>query len=205
MTVIFPSLARPVPKWASLSRACAGALALGFASNACAEVIEIGADGTIAHLYQPMVVTVAGASPIETTAAQSTRSIALAPAFAAAGQNTELSPELIEAVAWAESRFNQSARSPAGAIGVMQLMPGTAAALGVDAADTSQNLHGGAAYLRQMLDEFDGDVVLALAAYNAGPAAVRRYGGVPPYPETQTYVASVLAYLADTSGEETEQ
>ena len=78
----------------------------------------------------------------------------------------------------------------------MQLMPDTAAALGVDASDATQNVHGGAAYLRQMLDQFDGNIELALAAYNAGPEAVRRYGGVPPYRETQDYVAAVLGYLA---------
>lgn len=78
----------------------------------------------------------------------------------------------------------------------MQLMPATAAQLGVDPQDPAQNIHGGARYLRQMLVEFDGDIELALAAYNAGPQAVRRFGGVPPYRETRAYVAAVLDYMA---------
>ena len=128
---------------------------------------------------------------------------ALTPQITAAGAGAALNPRLIEAVAWAESRFQPEARSPAGAIGVMQLMPATAAALGVDANDPAQNIRGGAAYLRQMLDAFGGDLTLALAAYNAGPDAVRRYGGVPPFRETQNYVAAVLGYLASTAEEAT--
>ena len=96
------------------------------------------------------------------------------------------------AVAETESGGNQSAVSPAGAIGVMQLMPGTAAALGVDPYDERQNIEGGAKYLHEMLDTFDGDVRKAVAAYNAGPQAVRNYNGVPPYRETQNYVSKVL-------------
>jgi soluble lytic murein transglycosylase-like protein len=86
-------------------------------------------------------------------------------------------------------------------MGVMQLMPGTASDLRVDPNDPAQNVAGGAAYLRQMLEMFNGDVQLALAAYNAGPAAVKRYGGVPPFPETQAYVARVLERLAQKTGE----
>ena len=87
---------------------------------------------------------------------------------------------------------NQGAQSPAGAIGVMQLMPDTAASLGVNPYDKQQNIEGGAKYLRQMLDSFGGDVKKAVAAYNAGPNAVKKYGGIPPYPETQSYVDKVL-------------
>ena len=79
---------------------------------------------------------------------------------------------------------------------MMQLMPATAADLGVDASDVEQNARGGARYLRQMLDTFGGDLTLALAAYNAGPGAVQRHGGVPPYEETQRYVEAVLSFLA---------
>lgn len=100
--------------------------------------------------------------------------------------------KLLSAVAEVESGLNPDAISGAGAIGVMQLMPGTAAALGVDPYDTKQNIEGGAKYLRQMLDAFGGDVPKALAAYNAGPNAVKSYGGVPPYAETQNYVDRVL-------------
>jgi len=80
----------------------------------------------------------------------------------------------------------------AGAVGVMQLMPETAAGLGVNPYDMKSNVEGGAKYLREMLDTFDGDVKKAVAAYNAGPNAVKAYGGVPPYAETQNYVSSVL-------------
>lgn len=86
-----------------------------------------------------------------------------------------------------ESGWNPSARSPKGATGLAQLMPGTAARLGVDATDPHQNLEGGARYLRMMYDRF-GNWRLALAAYNAGPEAVQKYGGVPPYAETRNYV-----------------
>jgi soluble lytic murein transglycosylase-like protein len=106
-----------------------------------------------------------------------------------------LDPKLVEAVAWHESRFRANAVSPKGAVGVMQLMPGTARDLGVDPFDVGQNIRGGALYLRRMLTEFGGDVRLALAAYNAGPAAVRKHGGVPPYAETQAYVTSILGRM----------
>ena len=85
-----------------------------------------------------------------------------------------------------------SAVSSAGAVGIMQLMPETAAGLGVNPYDMKSNVEGGAKYLREMLDTFDGDVKKAVAAYNAGPDAVKAYGGVPPYAETQNYVTSVL-------------
>ena len=98
----------------------------------------------------------------------------------------------MRAVAIAESDMNQDEISPVGAIGVMQLMPETAAALGVDPYDEEQNIEGGVRYLRQMLDQFGGNVPHALAAYNAGPAAVQRYGGIPPYSETQAYVGRIL-------------
>ena len=109
-----------------------------------------------------------------------------------AAQKYHVDPKLVMAVAETESGGNQSAVSPAGAIGVMQLMPGTAAALGVDPYDERQNIEGGAKYLHEMLDTFDGDVRKAVAAYNAGPQAVRKYNGVPPYRETQNYVSKVL-------------
>ena len=101
-------------------------------------------------------------------------------------------PKLVSAVAEIESGFSQDAVSATGAVGVMQLMPETAESLGVNPYDAKQNINGGAQYLRQMLDDFNGDVRKAVAAYNAGPEAVREYGGVPPYSETQQYVASVL-------------
>ena len=103
-------------------------------------------------------------------------------------------PALAEAVAGQESGFNPYATSSAGAQGLMQLMPATAAALGVgDPYDARENAAGGVRYLRGLLARFDGNLRLALAAYNAGPGAVLRYGGVPPYTQTQRYVEEVLA------------
>lgn len=101
--------------------------------------------------------------------------------------------KLINAVIMQESGFNQSARSKAGAIGLMQLMPATAQDIGVNPYDGIDNLRGGIAYLRDQLSQFSGNIPLALAAYNAGPKAVTRYGGVPPFSETQNYVDSILS------------
>ena len=101
-------------------------------------------------------------------------------------------PKLARAIAIAESDMNQAEISPVGAIGVMQLMPETAEGLGVDPYDEGENIVGGVKYIRQMLDTFDGDVPLAVAAYNAGPGAVKRYGGIPPYAETRNYVGRVM-------------
>jgi soluble lytic murein transglycosylase-like protein len=108
----------------------------------------------------------------------------------------DVSPSLIEAMVWQESRWRTNARSPAGARGLAQLMPGTARDLGVNPDDPLANLEGGVRYLRQQLDAFDGDVEKALAAYNAGPARVARAGGVPNIRETQNYVAVIMARLA---------
>jgi soluble lytic murein transglycosylase-like protein len=102
-----------------------------------------------------------------------------------------LDPSLLLALVWVESRFCPDAVSPKGAVGLGQLMPATAAELDVDPTDVHQNLWGSAKYLRERYDEF-GDWTLALAAYNAGPGNVRRYGGIPPFPETQVYVEEVL-------------
>lgn len=102
-----------------------------------------------------------------------------------------IDPDLFLRLVQQESSFNQDARSSAGAIGFTQLMPGTAADLGVDPYDDEDNLRGGARYLRQQLDTF-GDPTLALAAYNAGPGNVRKYGGIPPFKETQNYVSKIM-------------
>src|SRR5262249_49810869 len=115
----------------------------------------------------------------------------------AAAQANGLDPSLLAGLIQQESGFDPSARSGAGAEGLTQLMPGTAATLGVtNPLDPAQSIAGGAKSLKQQLDAFGGDVTRALAAYNAGPAAVQRFGGVPPYAETQNYVRDVQANAA---------
>jgi soluble lytic murein transglycosylase-like protein len=110
-------------------------------------------------------------------------------------------PALLKGLIRAESNFNPNARSPAGAMGLTQLMPRTAAGLGVtNALDPKQAIEGGAEYLGQQLKAFGGDVQKALAAYNAGPGAVQRYGGIPPYTETQNYVRRVTEYARGYGG-----
>jgi soluble lytic murein transglycosylase-like protein len=118
-----------------------------------------------------------------------------------AAQKYNVNPQLVQAVIKAESNFNPQAVSSAGALGLMQLMPATARGLGVtDALDPAQNIDGGVRFLSQLLKHYDGNTRLAVAAYNAGPGAVDRYKGIPPYQETQTYVNRVLGYFSSSSG-----
>ena len=119
-------------------------------------------------------------------------------AITSAAQSARLDVGLIEAVGWQESRLRPDAVSPKGAEGVMQLMPATARSLGVQPGDVAGNVRGGATYLSLMLARYNGDLVKALAAYNAGPGAVDRHGGPPPYRETQAYVSAVLEHLAQS-------
>jgi hypothetical protein len=113
--------------------------------------------------------------------------------IAQAGSQTGIDPDFIDSVIWAESGYNAKAVSPKGAQGLMQLMPATAAKLGVlDSLDPANNIDGGSRYLRELLLRYNGDAIKALAAYNAGPESVEKYQGVPPYQETRSYVARVI-------------
>jgi soluble lytic murein transglycosylase-like protein len=118
-----------------------------------------------------------------------------------AAVRNSLPPAFVASVAKAESAMKQSAVSPKGAIGVMQLMPGTAKALDADPRDTEQNIDAGTRLLRELLVKYDGDVVKALAAYNAGPGAVDKYNGLPPYRETQDYVNKVIRDYQKNGGQ----
>jgi soluble lytic murein transglycosylase-like protein len=151
----------------------------------------------------------AGVTPAATTAATTgttnTTLNAGAPSqydaqITAAATKYGIDPALLKGLIRQESNFNASARSGAGAQGLTQLMPSTASSLGVDPSDPAQAIDGGAKYLKQQLDRFGGDPSKALAAYNAGPGAVAKYGGVPPYAETQNYVKNVLGYAAEYRG-----
>jgi soluble lytic murein transglycosylase-like protein len=113
--------------------------------------------------------------------------------IASAASRYQIDPDFVDSVVKAESGFNPTAVSPAGARGLMQLMPRTAAWLGVENVfDPAANVEGGTKYLRQLLDQYDGDAVKVLAAYNAGPRRVEQYGGIPPYRETRAYVARII-------------
>jgi len=117
-----------------------------------------------------------------------------------AAVRTGLPPALVESVARVESNLQPEAVSPKGALGVMQLMPATAQALAADPRDPVQNIDAGARLLRELLIKYDGDVVKALAAYNAGESAVDRYGGTPPYRETRDYVGKVIRAYVQAGG-----
>jgi soluble lytic murein transglycosylase-like protein len=186
----------------------AAVTAIAASASASAQVIEVGPEG-ITTLSGPAVTTSDSVTPILPRGGSprgATGSLPKEVSFLleAAGDSSDLSPRLLEAVAYVESRFNQRAISEKGAVGVMQLMPGTASELGVDPADLEGNIRGGGDYLRRMVTLFGNNLELALAAYNAGPSAVIRYGGVPPYAETRAYVDAVMDYLATTSSPETD-
>jgi hypothetical protein len=146
-----------------------------------------GADSAAAN-------TAAGQAATQTTA----QSVNLDDIFQKASDTYGVSTQLLKAVAKAESNFNPTAESSSGAKGIMQLMPGTAKSLGVtDVFDPEQNIMGGAKYLSQMISQVHGNVEVGLAAYNAGPGAVQKYHGIPPYKETQNYIAKVMDYCND--------
>ncbi len=137
-------------------------------------------------------------------AAPTTRAVVIESALPRIAAEEGMPLALVRAVAIAESGLRQDAVSPKGAIGVMQLMPSTAGEVGVDPHLPEENVRGGIRYLKQMLGRYDGDegqIVKALAAYNAGPGSVDRYGGTPPYPETEGYVAKVIRLFLEGSQE----
>jgi soluble lytic murein transglycosylase-like protein len=171
-----------------------------------AAVAAPAATSTPAPTQQAFSAQLAGAmSPSAATPSAATPSATGANPFAAeisaAAARNGVDPKLLTGLIKAESNFNPKATSPAGAQGLTQLMPATAAGLGVkNPLDPAQAIEGGARYLKQQLDRFGGDAAKALAAYNAGPGAVQRFGGVPPYQETQNYVRRVLSYAAGGTG-----
>jgi len=196
------------------------AMTVGLASlaplPAHADVLEIGAGGEAQWVAGPLAQAApvqaeplgdvpAEAALIADHAASHTALTAQAvpAAYAAKVQELaarfDLSPALIEAVVWQESRWRSQAVSPVGARGLAQLMPGTAREMGVNPDDPFANLEGGARYLREQLDRFGGDVEKALAAYNAGPGRVQAANGIPAIRETQNYVASVMGRLSNHS------
>ena len=157
------------------------------AAPARAQVIEIADDGS-AQVFDGRI---GGARPVGQASRIRGGQFNVDESINRAAQQHGLDPGLLRAVAWQESRGNNAAVSNKGALGIMQLMPGTAAALGVDPRDPEANINGGATYLALQMAKF-GNVELALAAYNAGPGAVIRYGGVPPYRETRSYVSTIM-------------
>ena len=178
---------------------------VGLAAPAQADVLEIGPGGEAQWIAGPVsepATEVSSSAAFIGTAAIDPALAVPAPYAAKIAElaaRFDLSPALLEAVVWQESRWRANALSPVGARGLAQLMPGTAREMGVDPDDPLANLEGGARYLRQQLDRFDGDVEKALAAYNAGPGRVTAANGIPRIRETQLYVASVMGRLSNHS------
>ncbi len=179
----------------------------GLCSGAHANVFERKQNGNLVEISQPAWRADASPAverrngPTANSASNSSQSQnAVRQHIQLAATRFGVDRNLVDAVAWQESRYNPRALSTAGAMGVMQLMPGTARQLGVrNPQDVEQNVVGGTAYLRQQLERFGNNVPLALAAYNAGPGAVIKYGGIPPYRETQDYVRQIMQRLSATS------
>ena len=170
--------------------------------HASAQVIEIDLDGGVKTYDGPAAIRADGEVVALRAVQLAKRGRALIPGDSVAlrrqaASATDLSPDLLEAVAWQESRLHPRVVSAAGAVGEMQLMPATARALGVDPFDSRQNYWGGATYLRSLIQRYDGNLVYALAAYNAGPGAVERFRGVPPFKETRGYVAAILDRMSN--------
>lgn len=180
-------------------------LLLVFTSPVPAEIFKYqGSDGTIHFTDRPMSGKYRLLWKSGKSASQSAytgvrfrqNKLKLTPLIDQMAKQVSLHPGLLHAIVMVESAYNPEARSKKGAQGLMQLMPGTASRYGVDDSyDPRQNLEGGALYMKDLLAEFKSDLKLALAAYNAGENAVRKYGNqIPPYPETQNYVRKVMGY-----------
>lgn len=194
-----PSFGRRAGLSPGLLLVLATVVSTAVAPSCLAQVIEISASGDTVTYAAPAVFTPSGVEVIGAATPPSAASLPaadLSRVFAEAAQRNQLSADLVTEVAWRESRFHQAAVSKRDAVGVMQLTAATARDLGVDRYDVRQNIHGGATYLRRMMDRYGGDLRLTLAAYNAGPGAVDRYHGVPPFQETQAYVTGILGRLA---------
>ncbi len=173
------------------------ALVFGIAgSDANAAVYEIGDGGNMERIDVPIAIIARAPRASAASVSPTPRATVMRPLVISAAQSYAVSPELIDAIAHTESRYNQRAKSRTGAAGVMQLMPGTARDLGVDRTDAAANIRGGTAYLRMLLNRFDGDMVCTIAAYNAGPGAVSKARCIPPYRETIYYVAAVFDRLS---------
>lgn len=166
-------------------------LAAGAPSTACADIYKyVDANGVIHFTNTPTT------SNFKLYAKENGRQFTVQDVIRRCASYYRLEEALVRAVIKVESDFNPAAVSRKGALGMMQLIPQTAKLLKVNnPLDPEQNIRGGSLYLRMMLDQFKGDLDLALAAYNAGPTAVRRYGGVPPFKETQRYLTKVKYYL----------
>ena len=208
-------LAARIPSW-RLGVAAFGVAATLVTSPSHAQVMEIAADGTVSVRQGAGAASWEVVSPASDKMVDETGAV-IVPAYAytdvgpapvptqyasalnQAEAGANVSPSLLAALVWQESRWNAQAISPKGAMGLAQLMPATARDLGVNPADPIANLNGGARYLRQLLDQFDGNVEKALAAYNAGPGRVRSAGGIPAIAETQAYVTSIVRRIASSS------
>ena len=161
----------------------------------CADVgsgyIEVGNGEIVGHEAMPNAAP--STPPPQASTPKTTARDPIEKLIAGAARWQGIDPDFVASVVKAESGFAPTATSPKGARGLMQLMPHTAASLGVtDVFDPASNLEGGTRYLRQLLDRYDGDAVKALAAYNAGPQRVADFGGIPPFPETYAYVARII-------------
>ena len=177
------------------------------AGGACAQMEEVHVDGSVVQYDGASQRMSPGARPTALILgakhvrrrgsghAPPTPPAAVAVDIHDSAERHHVDEQLVRAVAWQESHYREKVVSPKGARGTMQLEPYTARSLGVDSRELASNIEGGVVYLSQLMRRYDGDTPKALAAYNAGPGAVDRYGGVPPYRETRGYVHAIMGRL----------